>query len=122
MFSTVQRSKQRAEAVQDEQSRADALSLLGQAHYFSTLNSSTTINSPQGNYHEAFTYQQQALERRETIHEGSASRSFSLVLCISVGSMIWRKNTIRKPIRSPTNPATQLKRPSPLVILQVLPG
>lgn len=54
---------------------ADALSLLGQAHYFTTvvasLKSSVSPNSlqGQGKYDEALAYQQQALELREALHD-----------------------------------------------------
>ena len=69
MFSTILHAKQLAEAAQDQQSSADALSLLGQAHYYDTLNASATLTSQQGIYQEALKYHQQALEQRETLQD-----------------------------------------------------
>ncbi|MBA2680876.1 MAG: tetratricopeptide repeat protein [Ktedonobacteraceae bacterium] len=75
LFSTVLHAKQVAEMTQNRQGIADALSLLGQAYYFTTvvasLKSGTSPNSPrdQGKYDKAFAYQQQALELREAMHD-----------------------------------------------------
>lgn len=75
LFSTILQARQIAETAHDQQSIADALSLLGQAHYFATLvarvKSGASPNSPQGQgkYAEALTYQQQALELREALHD-----------------------------------------------------
>jgi tetratricopeptide (TPR) repeat protein len=75
LFSTVLNAKQLAEAIQDQQSIADALNLLGQAHYVTTvvasLKSGASPDSPRGRgkYDEALAYQQQALELREALHD-----------------------------------------------------
>lgn len=79
LFSTILHAQQIAEAAQDQQGIADALSLLGQAHCFATrvasLKSGTSPFSPQGQgkydeaLAEALTYQQQALELREALHD-----------------------------------------------------
>ncbi len=69
LFSTILHAKQIAEAAHDQQGRADALSLLGQAHYFATVFNSSILDSPQGKYDEALAYQQQALELREALHD-----------------------------------------------------
>ena len=75
LFSTIQQAKQIAEASQDQQSIADAFSLLGQAHYFTAvvanLRAGTLFNSHQGDgkYDEALAYQQQALKLREALHD-----------------------------------------------------
>jgi hypothetical protein len=75
MFSTIGQAKQIAEAAQDQQGIADALSLLGQAHYFAQLMSRVRSGaSPdsargQGELDEAFAYQQHALQLRETLHD-----------------------------------------------------
>jgi tetratricopeptide (TPR) repeat protein len=75
LFSTILQAKQLAEGVQDQQGIADALSLLGQAHYFAavvaSLKSGASPDSPQGQgkYDEALAYQQQALELREALHD-----------------------------------------------------
>jgi tetratricopeptide (TPR) repeat protein len=75
LFSTVRQARQIAEATQDQQGIADALSLLGQAHYFTavvaSLKAGTLLNSHQGDgkYDEALAYQQQALKLRESLHD-----------------------------------------------------
>jgi tetratricopeptide (TPR) repeat protein len=75
LFSTILNAKQIAEAVHDQHGIADALSLLGQAHYFTTVvtsvKSGASPDSPQGQgkYEEALVYQQQALELREALHD-----------------------------------------------------
>ncbi|HTK07156.1 MAG TPA: tetratricopeptide repeat protein [Ktedonobacteraceae bacterium] len=75
LFSIVQDAKQTADALQDQQGIADALSLLGQAHLFATIVASLKRgefpDSPrdQGKYTEAFAYQQQSLELREALHD-----------------------------------------------------
>ena len=68
MFSTILQAQQIAEATQDQQGLADALSLLGQAHCNATT--VTIVKSGalpfgtrgQGQYEEALAYQQQALD------------------------------------------------------------
>jgi tetratricopeptide (TPR) repeat protein len=75
LFEPLVQARQIAETVQDHQGLSDALSLLGQAHYFVTLiardKSGASLNSSQeqGDYREALTYQQQALELREALHD-----------------------------------------------------
>jgi tetratricopeptide (TPR) repeat protein len=69
MFSTTLRAKQLAEAAQDQGRLAEALSLLGQAHYVATLNRSTTLSSSPDSYQEALSFQQQALEVREALQD-----------------------------------------------------
>lgn len=75
LFSTILNAKQLAETVQDQQAIADALNLLGQAHYVTTVVASLKSGaSPdslrgQGKYEEALAYQQQALELREALHD-----------------------------------------------------
>ena len=84
MFTTLLQARQIAEACEDQQGLADALSTLGQAHYFATLmerrRSGASTNSPQdqGQYTEALMYQQQALELREALHDtrGQAESHF----------------------------------------------
>lgn len=86
LLATVAQAKQLAEATQDQHNLADALSLLGQAHYFTTivrlLQSGASPDSPpdQGKYAEAFMYQQQALELRETLGDarGISESSFQV--------------------------------------------
>jgi tetratricopeptide (TPR) repeat protein len=56
-------AKQLAETADYEKGIADALSLIGQAHYCKVLNSGA------GDYEEALTYFQQALSLREKLHD-----------------------------------------------------
>lgn len=70
LFSTILHARQVAEASHAQQGIADALSLLGQAHYFTSVVSGAVMDNPQsGKYNEALTYQQQALELYETLHD-----------------------------------------------------
>jgi len=70
LFSTILHARQVAEASHAQQGIADALSLLGQAHYFTTVVSGAVMDNPQsGKYNEALNYQQQALELYETLHD-----------------------------------------------------
>lgn len=75
MFSTVRQVQQIAEAAQDRQGIADALSMLGQAHYFAAVVASLkqgvmpTGVPGEGQYDQALAYQQQALELREALHD-----------------------------------------------------
>lgn len=81
LFSTILHARQVAEASQDQQGMADALSLLGQAHYFSTVASGAVWDTPHsGKYQEAFSYQQQALNLREVLHDsrGMSESSFHI--------------------------------------------
>jgi tetratricopeptide (TPR) repeat protein len=70
LFSLLLNTRQAAEKAQDQQGIADALSLLGQAHYFTAIVSGAIIDNPQsGKYDQALAYQQQALDLRETLHD-----------------------------------------------------
>jgi tetratricopeptide (TPR) repeat protein len=70
LFSTILHARRVAEASHTQQGIADALSLLGQAHYFTTVVSGAVMDNPQsGKYNEALAYQQQALEMREALHD-----------------------------------------------------
>jgi len=68
LFSTLLKAKQIAEASSTKPGLADALSLLGQAHYFTAVMGGAIIDHPQsGKYDEALSYQQQALDLREAL-------------------------------------------------------
>lgn len=75
LFEPLVQARQIAETTQDQQGLADALSLLGQAHYFVTLKArgkrGASLNNAQGegDYQQALTYQEQALELREALHD-----------------------------------------------------
>ncbi len=62
-LATALEAKQLAETAHYEKGIADALSLIGQAHYYKKL------NADEGDYEEAFTYFQQALTYREKLHD-----------------------------------------------------
>lgn len=74
-FAVAHQARQLAEETRDQQDSADALGLLGEVHYFTTLvtllRSGASPNSPrsEGKYVDALTYQQQALELREKLHD-----------------------------------------------------
>lgn len=84
LFEPLREARKIAEAIPDQQGIADALSLLGQAHYFVTLmareRSDASLDSTQnqGEYREALAYQQQALELREALQDtrGQAESHF----------------------------------------------
>lgn len=84
LFEPLREARQIAETLPAQQGIADALSLLGQAHYFVTLmaraRSGGSLDSlqDQGAYREALAYQQQALELREALHDtrGQAESHF----------------------------------------------
>jgi tetratricopeptide (TPR) repeat protein len=75
MFAAIGQAQQIADAAQDRQGIADALSLLGQAHYFAAVVASLKqgkmpAGAPgQGQYDQALAYQQRALELREALHD-----------------------------------------------------
>jgi tetratricopeptide (TPR) repeat protein len=75
LFSTILNAKQIAEAAYDQPGLADALSLLGQAHYFATVvenlkHGVLLASTPgDGKYDQALAYQQQALELREALQD-----------------------------------------------------
>ncbi|HEX4716092.1 MAG TPA: tetratricopeptide repeat protein, partial [Ktedonobacteraceae bacterium] len=100
MFSTIRQAKQIAEAVEAQQSIADALSLLGQAH----CNATTTAivksgalpfgTQGQGKYEEALAYQQQALDLQEALHDtrGISESHF----CIGLVYQFWQQNELAR--------------------------
>src|SRR4051794_10227496 len=75
VFSTILSAQELAEATHDQQGIADALSLLGQAHYFAAVVASRKHGEPltsapgQGKYDQALAYQQQALALREALRD-----------------------------------------------------
>lgn len=75
LFAIVQRAKESANELGEQLSIADALNLLGQAHYFTTitalLKSGQPVNVAQeeGKFAEAFRYHQQALQMREALND-----------------------------------------------------
>ena len=86
LFAAVQQAKESADELGDQLSIADALNLLGQAHYFSTitklLKSGQPVNVAQeeGKFAEAFCYHQQALQMREALNDtrGMSESHFQL--------------------------------------------
>ncbi len=86
LLATARQARQVAEESQDQQGIADALGLLGEVHYFSTLialmKGGASPNSPRGSgkYDEALAYQQQALALREALHDtrGISASSFQV--------------------------------------------
>lgn len=74
-FATILQARQLAEATHDQQALADALSLLGQAHYFASIVANRRQGLPltstpgDGTYDQALLYQQQALELREALQD-----------------------------------------------------
>jgi len=75
VFATLQSAKQIAEATHDQHGIADALCLLGQAHYFASVvesrrNAVPLSSTPgDGKYDQALAYQHQALELREALQD-----------------------------------------------------
>lgn len=63
ILSAIVRAQQAAEAANDEQGRADALQLLGEAYYYQSLNNGAY------QYEQALAYCQQALDRRVTLND-----------------------------------------------------
>ena len=100
MFSTIRQAKQIAEATQDQQGIADALSLLGQAHCFATT--ITIVKSGalpfgtqgQGKYDEALAYHLQALKLQEALHDtrGISESHF----CIGLVYQFWQQNDLAR--------------------------
>ncbi|MBV9228279.1 MAG: tetratricopeptide repeat protein [Chloroflexi bacterium] len=100
MFSTILQAKQIAEATQDQQGIADALSLLGQAHCHSTTIAIVKSGAlpfgtqGQGKYEEALAYQQQALSLLEALHDTRGiSESF---FCIGLVYQFWQQNDLAR--------------------------
>ncbi|GLV60397.1 hypothetical protein KDH_72170 [Dictyobacter sp. S3.2.2.5] len=70
IFATVEQARQLAEASQSQRDMADALSLLGQAHYFAAVLGGAIVDDPHsGRYDEALAYQEQALRLRESLND-----------------------------------------------------
>src|SRR5258706_11876963 len=100
MFSTILQAKQIAEAAQDQQGIADALSLLGQAHCNATTVAIVKSGAlpfgtqGQGKYEEALAYQQQALELQETLHDtrGISESYFGIGLIYQ----FWQQNELAR--------------------------
>jgi tetratricopeptide (TPR) repeat protein len=100
MFSTILQAKQVAEAAQDQQSIADALSLLGQAHCTATTTAIVKSGSlpfgpqSQRKYEEALSYQQQALGLQEALRDtrGISESHF----CIGVVYQFWQQNDLAR--------------------------
>lgn len=75
LFATLHQARQIAESLSDQRGLSDALSLLGQAHYFvdlmARLSSSGLPERPQEEklFIEALSYQQQALALREVLQD-----------------------------------------------------
>ena len=100
LFSTIHEAQQIAEATQDQQGLANALSLLGQAHC-----NVTTIaivksgalpfgSQGQGKYREALAYQQQALVLQEALHDtrGISESHFGIGLIYQ----FWQQNELAR--------------------------
>ena len=100
MFSTILQAKQIAEAAEAQQSLADALSLLGQAHCnVTTIAIMKSGGLPfgtqgQGKYDEALAYQQQALVLQEALHDtrGISESHF----CIGLVHQFWQQNDLAR--------------------------
>jgi tetratricopeptide (TPR) repeat protein len=75
LFATARQARESADDLGDQLLVADALHLLGQAHYFATitqlLKSGQPVNSAQeeGKFAEAFAYHRQALQLREALND-----------------------------------------------------
>jgi tetratricopeptide (TPR) repeat protein len=75
VFAVIQQVQQIADATQNRQRIADALSLLGQAHYFASVVANRAQGVPltstpgDGKYDQALLYQQQALALREALQD-----------------------------------------------------
>ena len=100
LFSTILQAQRIAESAQDEPGRASALSLLGQAHCNATtiaiVKSGALPFGPrgQGRYEQALTYQQQALELQEALHDtqGVSESSFGIGLIYQ----FWQQNELAR--------------------------
>lgn len=100
MFSTILQAQQIAEATQDQQGLADALSLLGQAHCNATTIAIVKSGAlpfgtrGQGQYEEALAYQQQALDLRKVLHDtqGISESHF----CIGLVYQFWQQNELAR--------------------------
>jgi tetratricopeptide (TPR) repeat protein len=100
LFSTLLQAQQIAEATQDQQGLADALSLLGQAYCNTTtiaiVKSGALPFGPrgQGKYEEALAYQQQALGLQEALHDtrGISESHFGIGLVYQ----LWQQNELAR--------------------------
>ncbi|UUZ90014.1 hypothetical protein LJK87_28845 [Paenibacillus sp. P25] len=124
MFAILQEARQIAEAAPHRQGLADALSLLGQGHYFAVLNAGPAADSSQGEYDEALACQQAgfgACGKRCTIRGASANLIFSSVRSMNGGgSMTWHWKVIRRLSKSPTATATCTRNASLPAILPTM--
>ena len=100
LFSTIRQAQQIAEAAQDQQGIADALSLLGQAHCHATTTAIVKSGAlpfgaqGQGKYEEALAYQQQALSLQEALHDnrGISESHFGIGLV----HQFWQQNELAR--------------------------
>jgi tetratricopeptide (TPR) repeat protein len=100
MFSTILQAQQIAEAAQDQQGLANALSLFGQAHCNATtiaIMKSGALpfgTQGQGKYEEALAYQQQALGLQEALHDtrGISESHFGIGLVYQ----FWQQNELAR--------------------------
>ena len=100
MFSTILQARHIAEAAQDQQGLADALSLLGQAHCNATTVAIVKSGAlpfgtqGQGKYKESLAYQQQALELQEALHDtrGISESLFGIGLVYQ----FWQQNDLAR--------------------------
>ena len=100
MFSTILQAKQIADALSEQQSIADVLSLLGQAHTNATtvsiIKSGALPFGPrgEGQYEEALSYHQQALGLQETLHDtrGISESHFFIGLVYQ----FWQQNDLAR--------------------------
>jgi tetratricopeptide (TPR) repeat protein len=100
MFSPILQAKQIADALSEQQSIADALSLLGQAHTNATtvsiIKSGALPFGPrgEGKYEEALSYHQQALGLQEALHDtrGISESHFFIGLVYQ----FWQQNDLAR--------------------------
>ncbi len=100
MFSTILQAKQVAEAAEEQQGIADALSLLGQAHCNATTVAIVKSGAlpfgtqGQGKYEEALAYHQQALGLQEALHDtrGISESHFGIGLVYQ----FWQQNELAR--------------------------
>ena len=100
LFSTILQAQQIAESAQDQQGKASALSLLGQAHCNATTIAIVKSGAlpfgtqGQGKYEEALAYQQQALFLQEALHD---TRGISESLfCIGLVYQFWQQHELAR--------------------------
>jgi len=100
MFSIIREAKKIAESAEEQQSLADALSLLGQAHCHATTVAIVKSGAlpfgtqGQGKYDEALAYQQQALSLQESLHDtrGISESHF----CVGLVHQFWHENDLAR--------------------------